>query len=66
MCKGKKTKYLSFVASNIQTWQMKVIVEKMENNPERNKHSITLRRHENQKTVQETEGCGQHKILHRR
>lgn len=66
MCKGKKTKCTSFVAPNIQTWQIKIIVEEIEYNLERNKHSVTLRRHENQKIVQETEGCGQHKILHRR
>lgn len=61
-----QTKCISFVAPNIQTRQIKIIVEETEYNLGRNKHSVTLRKEETQKIVQETEGCGQHKILHRR
>lgn len=61
-----QTKCISFVGPNIQTWQINITVEETECNLERNKHSVTLRKDETQKIVQQTEGCGQHKILHRR
>lgn len=57
--KGKKTKWISILVLSIQTNQIKVIVEEMENNLGRNKQRITLRRQENQKIVQGTEGWGQ-------
>lgn len=37
-----------------------IVVEEMEYNLERNKHRITMKRHENEKIVQKNEGCRQY------